>query len=89
MPATLDAPPAPAPASPQHDVRGKLSALPTPDGRFGVYGRRFVPETLMAALDELTSEYAKAKADPQFQADLDALLKDYVGRGSRCLRRAG
>ena len=39
-----------------------LSSLPTPDGRFGVFGRRFVPETLMAALDELTEEYAKAKA---------------------------
>ena len=75
MPATLDSPPAPA-----HNVSCQLSALPTPDGRFGVYGRRFVPETLMAALDELTDEYAKAKADPQFQADLDALLKDYVGR---------
>ena len=75
MPATLDSPPAPA-----HNVSCQLSALPTPDGRFGVYGRRFVPETLMAALDELTDEYAKAKADPQFQSDLDALLKDYVGR---------
>jgi len=54
--------------------------VPDASGRFGEYGRRFVPETLMHALEELTIEYAKAKADPQFQADLEALLKDYVGR---------
>jgi tryptophan synthase beta chain len=54
--------------------------VPDASGRFGEYGRRFVPETLMHALEELTAEYAKAKADPQFQADLEALLKDYVGR---------
>ena len=59
-----------------------LTSLPTPDGRFGVFGRRFVPETLMAALDELTEEYAKAKADPTFQAELDAILGDYVGRAT-------
>nr|MBA3316299.1 tryptophan synthase subunit beta [Planctomycetaceae bacterium] len=59
----------------------KASAnVPDASGRFGEYGRRFVPETLMHALEELTIEYAKAKADPQFQAELEALLKDYVGR---------
>jgi len=40
----------------------------------------FVPETLMAALTELADEYARAKADPLFQAELDGLLRDYVGR---------
>lgn len=64
------------------EVPTNLSSLPTPDGRYGVYGRRFVPETLMAALDELTEEYAKAKADPTFQAELDDILGDYVGRAT-------
>jgi tryptophan synthase beta chain len=49
-------------------------------GRFGVYGGRYVPETLMAALVELEHEYEKAKADAAFQAELGALLKDYAGR---------
>lgn len=54
----------------------------TGTGHFGVYGGRFVPETLMAALDELEHAYAEAKEDPAFQSELNALLKDYVGRPS-------
>jgi tryptophan synthase beta chain len=49
-------------------------------GRFGVYGGRYVPETLMAALEELEREYEKAKRDPRFQQRLDLLLKTYAGR---------
>jgi tryptophan synthase beta chain len=49
-------------------------------GRFGVYGGRYVPETLMAALLELEHEYETAKADAEFQAELDLLLKDFAGR---------
>ncbi|MFP5267042.1 MAG: tryptophan synthase subunit beta [Acidobacteriota bacterium] len=49
-------------------------------GRFGVYGGRYVPETLMAALLELEAAYAAAQADPAFHAELDGLLKDYCGR---------
>jgi tryptophan synthase beta chain len=49
-------------------------------GRFGEYGGRFVPETLIAALDELTEVYAAARADPSFQEELDALWRDFVGR---------
>jgi tryptophan synthase beta chain len=49
-------------------------------GRFGVYGGRYVPETLMAALLELDAAYAEAQADAAFHAELDGLLKDYVGR---------
>jgi tryptophan synthase beta chain len=49
-------------------------------GRFGVYGGRYVPETLMAALEELELAYEKAKRDPQFKARLDGLLKNYAGR---------
>ncbi len=49
-------------------------------GRFGAYGGRYVPETLMAALEELEHAYAGAKADAAFQAELDLLLKDFAGR---------
>jgi len=49
-------------------------------GRFGVYGGRYVPETLMAALDELEREYEKAKRDRKFRQRLDDLLKQYAGR---------
>jgi tryptophan synthase beta chain len=49
-------------------------------GRFGQYGGRYVPETLMAALDELEQVYDAACADPSFRKELDDLLKTYVGR---------
>ncbi|HET6170176.1 MAG TPA: tryptophan synthase subunit beta [Terracidiphilus sp.] len=49
-------------------------------GRFGIYGGRYVPETLMAALQELEREYEIAKADAAFQAELDLLLRDFAGR---------
>jgi tryptophan synthase beta chain len=49
-------------------------------GRFGIYGGRYVPETLMAALEELEQVYADARRDPSFQLELDALLSNYVGR---------
>jgi len=54
-------------------------AGPVP-GRFGPYGGRYVPETLMAALEELEREYEKAKRDARFQAELDDLLRNYAGR---------
>lgn len=49
-------------------------------GRFGEYGGRFVPETLVAALDELGEAYARVRADPTFCAELDAYLGSYAGR---------
>ncbi len=49
-------------------------------GRFGVYGGRYVPETLMAALDELERAYDKARRDPKFQKRLNLLLRTYAGR---------
>jgi tryptophan synthase beta chain len=49
-------------------------------GRFGIYGGRYVPETLMAALVELEHEYNVAKADVAFQTELASLLKDFAGR---------
>jgi tryptophan synthase beta chain len=59
-----------------------LPAVPSESrpGRFGVYGGRYVPETLMAALVELEREYDVAKADAAFQAELADLLKNYAGR---------
>jgi tryptophan synthase beta chain len=50
------------------------------EGRFGPYGGRFVPETLIAALDELSAAWAEARVDDDFQAELAGLLRDYVGR---------
>ncbi len=49
-------------------------------GRFGAYGGRYVPETLMAALEELEAAYEAAKSDPTFYAELNALLADFAGR---------
>jgi tryptophan synthase beta chain len=55
-------------------------AVSRPVGRFGVYGGRYVPETLMAALEELERHYEKAKRDRKFQRRLDELLRTYAGR---------
>jgi tryptophan synthase beta chain len=51
-------------------------------GRFGIFGGRFVAETLMPLILQLEQAYGRAKADPAFQQELDGLLKDYVGRPS-------
>ena len=48
--------------------------------RFGPYGGRYVPETLIPALDDLERAWVDARADPAFRAELDALLQDYAGR---------
>jgi len=52
----------------------------TQPGRFGPWGGRYVPETLMAALEELEREYERARRDPRFKARLNELLKTYAGR---------
>jgi tryptophan synthase beta chain len=57
-----------------------VSALPDAHGHFGPYGGRFVPEALVAALDELTAAYEEARQDQAFQAELDRLLATYAGR---------
>ncbi len=59
--------------------RGKKDSTRTA-GRFGVYGGRYVPETLVSALEELERAYEKAKRDRKFQARLDELLRSYAGR---------
>lgn len=54
--------------------------LPDERGYFGAFGGRYVPETLMPALLELEKQYRGVKNDPTFQSELEALLRDYVGR---------
>ncbi|MBP9222888.1 MAG: tryptophan synthase subunit beta [Verrucomicrobiales bacterium] len=54
--------------------------LPDASGHFGTFGGRFVPETLVATLEELTAEYHLAKADPAFQNELARLLSEFCGR---------
>jgi len=56
------------------------TAVPDARGHFGPYGGMFVPETLMAALQELTAEYERVKNDPGFQGELSILLRDFAGR---------
>jgi len=57
-----------------------MISLPDTGGHFGPYGGRFVPETLMSPLEELEQAYRQACADPEFQAELNSLLKNYAGR---------
>src|SRR5579871_1221190 len=61
---------------------------PDAAGRFGAYGGRYVPETLMPALEELETAFEEAWADPSFRAELDRLLREYVGRPSPLSRAA-
>src|SRR3990172_12923831 len=57
-----------------------IPTLPDELGHFGPYGGRYVPETLMVALTQLTAAYEQARDDETFQAELDHLLRTYVGR---------
>ena len=57
-----------------------LSSVPDSLGRFGRFGGRYVPETLLAALEQLEDSYAEAIADPSFHHELDGLLSTFVGR---------
>jgi tryptophan synthase beta chain len=59
-----------------------LRAGPDEDGRFGIFGGRFVAETLMPLILELQAEWEKAKTDPDFQAELKSLGTHYIGRPS-------
>ncbi len=72
-----------------------MPAFPDNAGRFGPYGGRYVPETLMPALQELTAAWEEARRDDAFQSELGALLRDYAGRptplhhAKRLTERAG
>ncbi len=59
-------------------ARAKVGAAVA--GRFGAYGGRYVPETLIPALDELAAVYDAAAKDPEFWAEYDRILREYVGR---------
>jgi len=56
--------------------------FPNADGYFGAFGGKFIPEALVAAVDEVASEYERAKADPEFAAAFEQLLVHYAGRPS-------
>jgi len=58
------------------------NSVPDARGRFGRFGGRYVPETLVPALEELDAAYRAAREDPAFRAELDALLRDFVGRAT-------
>ena len=58
------------------------AAFPDENGHFGPYGGKYVPETLMPALDELEEVYLKAKHDKEFQAELDHLRRTFIGRAT-------
>ncbi len=60
-----------------------LSTVPDARGRFGPYGGRYVPETLIFALEQLEAAYDEVKHDPAFHAEFERLLNEYVGRPSR------
>ncbi len=68
------------PALSSHPSLSTRPMLPDASGHFGPFGGMFVPETLMAPLQELAAAYATAKDDPAFQAELDDLLSNYAGR---------
>ena len=62
------------------DAGPDVSRQPDEGGHWGVYGGRYVPETLMAPLEELTGAYERARLDESFAAEFDGLLRDYSGR---------
>ena len=61
-------------------MSSSIATAPDPSGWFGRFGGRFVPETLVAALDQLDAAWAEASEDSTFLTELDGLLRDYVGR---------
>ena len=77
MPPPIQSPSRPAPVLPP-----KASQVPTLQGRFGAYGGQYVPETLMAALQQLDEAYTRAGQDSNFWDELHGLLKSFVGRAT-------
>jgi tryptophan synthase beta chain len=65
------------------DARAPVMGDPGDSGRFGEFGGRYIPETLIPACAELDAAFREAWADPAFRAELDRLLHDYAGRPSR------
>ena len=63
-------------------MKPDYAAVPDADGRFGIFGGKFVAETLMSALSDLEELYRRLSQDPEFQRELDMDLAYYVGRPS-------
>ena len=72
----------PDPTTTPADVGGLVPEPLARPGRFGPFGGRYVPETLIPALDALDAAYEEARQDPVFMGRLEAELRDYVGRPS-------
>src|SRR5918997_2754429 len=70
------------PTQPGERLAPAAPAWPDATGHFGIFGGRFVPEALIAALDELTEAYEAMRVDPVFLAEFDRLQRDYTGRPS-------
>ncbi|MEX2531344.1 MAG: tryptophan synthase subunit beta [Gemmatimonadota bacterium] len=68
------------------DATSQASLEPRPGSRFGNFGGRYVPETLIAALDEVEAAYDEARQDKEFLAEFEGLLRDFVGRPSPLTR---
>ncbi len=66
----------------QNSLKTLTNSLPDERGHFGIFGGRYVAETLMPLILEVESAYTAAKADPTYQAEIDALARDYTGRPS-------
>src|SRR4029450_2122700 len=65
----------------QHDTVSMITSNePDAHGHWGKFGGRYVPETLVAPLEELTTEFLRARGDPNFWRELNLLLRDYAGR---------
>ncbi len=67
-------------------MTSRVKTEPDALGHWGPYGGRFVPETLMAPLEELTAAYEAARADSEFQTEFETLLRDYSGRPTPLFR---
>jgi tryptophan synthase beta chain len=72
----------PAAHQPEFFLPDPEGLVPNPAGYFGAFGGKFIPEALVAAVDEVAAEYEKAKADPAFAAELNELMVHYTGRPS-------
>lgn len=66
----------------QNPLKSLRNSLPDERGHFGIFGGRYVAETLMPLILEVEAAYTAAKADPGYQAEIDALARDYTGRPS-------
>src|ERR671938_1149932 len=66
----------------QFFIPDPIGQVPSAEGYFGAFGGKFIPEALVAAVDEVAVEYDKAKHDPEFARELDDLLVHYTGRPS-------